>query len=743
MRKLFTNFLYFIIISLLSLMSIKASCQNTVSGQVRDSVSVSIAGARITLFNATQTYFQEERTDVNGAYSFTNVPAGTYSLGVEKINKDYVEQQVTVSSNRRVNATLYTETHPGVWNIIVQSPEQLGGTNLGALMPDGKIFYCHNSKDPFYFDPILNDIVSAPGAPNIQGCVGPVLHTDGKLWFIGGALVDVYGPGSKKVKYFNPLNNTWQFQPDILDYRWYPTVIPLPNGKILTAGGGGLNNPIRTKTSELYDPATGTSAFTDTLAIGNEVSPVVVLYNGRVLMTHRPPQLFDPATNQWDLAGDFVQSPRMPNGDHSDLELVLMPNGEAIAIGYQTFTPGVYGTFVERYNSTTNSWSLGSSILPIRERAKTVLTPDKKILVIGGTKVNAADTTATNRWGSMNLCDMYNPATDSWRRLSRLSYKREYHCNTILVPDGRIIAVGGEGQPGNEPPFSVIEAFRPPYLFRGVRPEISNLRQNTFARGANIDFDFAKTDSVTEVILMSNAVVTHFMNSGNNRYLSLNYTQAGNHITAKLSTDSIALLPGYYMLFIMVDDIPSVAKIIKIDQQTILPIELISFKGKAFKDKNLLSWTTATEVNNKYFSLQQSSTANNFKNIAIINGAGNSTTTRNYSFEDTKPHAGTNYYRLQQTDIDGKTSLSKIISLNNSAGSNFISIHPNPASDFITVSCADGNPPKQVKIVNAEGKAVIELKNQTRIAISQLSKGTYFLKIKQGDKQYSERFIKQ
>jgi len=84
-----------------------------------------------------------------GAYSFTNVPAGTYSLGVEKINKDYVEQQVTVSSNRRVNATLYTETHPGVWNIIVQSPEQLGGTNLGALIPMEKYSIATTPKTLF------------------------------------------------------------------------------------------------------------------------------------------------------------------------------------------------------------------------------------------------------------------------------------------------------------------------------------------------------------------------------------------------------------------------------------------------------------------------------------------------------------------------------------------------------------------------------------------------------------------
>ncbi len=52
---------------------------------------------------------------------------------------------------------------------------------------------------------------------------------------------------------------------------------------------------------------------------------------------------------------------------------------------------------------------------------------------------------------------------------------------------------------------------------------------------------------------MSNAVVTHFMNSGGNRYLSLPFKQSGRHVTATLPSDSIKLLSGFYMLFAIVD----------------------------------------------------------------------------------------------------------------------------------------------------------------------------------------------
>ena len=196
-----------------------AICQNTVSGQVTDVNVVAVSGARITLFDSALTYFQEDRTDAVGAYTFSNVPSGNYLLGVEKIGKEYVEQAIPIFANATANVMLNPETQPGIWNIIVQSPEALGGTNLGVLMPDGKIFYCHETVDPFYFDPTTNDTIPAISSLNVQGCVGPIQREDGKLWFIGGALVPTYGPGSKKVKYFNPSNNTWQFHPDMLDWR--------------------------------------------------------------------------------------------------------------------------------------------------------------------------------------------------------------------------------------------------------------------------------------------------------------------------------------------------------------------------------------------------------------------------------------------------------------------------------------------------------------------------------------------
>ncbi|MDQ3019048.1 MAG: DUF1929 domain-containing protein [Bacteroidota bacterium] len=556
-----------IFICIILIIAINANSQFNIGGVVRDQPFTQfMVNARMTLFNSDTTFFRETRADTSGIFSFSNIPSGNYCVGCSYIGKEYQQNIIVVSGNIfNYNFNLVPETNPGIWNIIVQSPEPLGGTDLAVLQSDGKIFFCHNTRDPFVFDPVTNNYYLVQGDDTIQGCSAPLLMADGNVIFVGGTDQDFYGPGRRKVKTYNPSTQLWQTLPDMIGNRWYSTMTSLTNGKLLILGGGGLQNPLRVKTSELYDISSGTSEAVDSIALGNEVSPIVLLYNGNVLMTHRPPQLYNPNTKQWNTIADFLQGNRLPNGDHSDHELVLMPEGNIIAVGYKSFTPGVLGNFIEKYNPLNNSWSYGANFNPVRSRAKTILLPGKNILVMAGFKEQSNDPTPTNQWGYMKVTDIYNPYTESWRRLASMNYYREYHSLPVLVSDGRVIMVGGEGEPGNEPPFSVIEAFKPPYLFRGVRPEIVNFSQSIFRPGNQITFDVLKTNSVTGVILMSTPSISHFMNCGNNRYIELPFTQSGNNIIANVPSDSFKVLNGYYQLFVMVDDIPSVSKIIKID----------------------------------------------------------------------------------------------------------------------------------------------------------------------------------
>lgn len=95
-----------------------------------------------------------------------------------------------------------------------------------------------------------------------------------------------------------------------------------------------------------------------------------------------------------------------------------------------------------------------------------------------------------------------------------------------------------------------------------------------------------------------------------------------------------------------------------------LPIQLLSFTGKANKDGINLNWQTSTEVNNEKFTLSHSTNGKNFTQIASIPGAMNSSVTRAYHFTDKFPANGVNYYQLSQIDRDGKTETFPPIAIN-------------------------------------------------------------------------------
>ncbi|MEP6794661.1 MAG: carboxypeptidase-like regulatory domain-containing protein, partial [Saprospiraceae bacterium] len=215
-----------IILPLVFLLSVTGIKAQVLTGTIKDDQGTPVMNARITLFNNDTTLFREARSDAYGRYVIDNLPGGGPYLvfGVAAKGKEYFQNTTTgILDTIRWDATLLPETNPGDWNIIIQSPEALGGTDLGVLLPDGNLYYCHSTKDPFIFIPALNDTMPATGHDKVQGCVGPALLSDGKILFAGGTDKEIYGPGTKKVKTFDPITSQWKYLPDLLDYRWYPT----------------------------------------------------------------------------------------------------------------------------------------------------------------------------------------------------------------------------------------------------------------------------------------------------------------------------------------------------------------------------------------------------------------------------------------------------------------------------------------------------------------------------------------
>ncbi len=96
-----------------------------------------------------------------------------------------------------------------------------------------------------------------------------------------------------------------------------------------------------------------------------------------------------------------------------------------------------------------------------------------------------------------------------------------------------------------------------------------------------------------------------------------------------------------------------------------LPIETITFSGKKVGKNNELTWETVSEFNNDFFMIEKTIDGENFKCVGYVNGAGNSTSYSTYSLVDYDVKEVINYYRLRQTDFDGKYLISEMITIDN------------------------------------------------------------------------------
>jgi hypothetical protein len=96
-----------------------------------------------------------------------------------------------------------------------------------------------------------------------------------------------------------------------------------------------------------------------------------------------------------------------------------------------------------------------------------------------------------------------------------------------------------------------------------------------------------------------------------------------------------------------------------------LPIELLYFKGVPSENHNHITWSTSSEHNNNYFEIETTIDGIEYHSITRMSGSGNSQTKINYEFDDYNIDNGVNYYRLKQTDYDGKFIYSDIISIDN------------------------------------------------------------------------------
>ena len=172
---------------------------------------------------------------------------------------------------------------------------------------------------------------------------------------------------------------------------------------------------------------------------------------------------------------------------------------------------------------------------------------------------------------------------------------------------------------------------------------------------------------------------------------------------------------------------------------TVLPIELTEFKGISQDDHSKLYWTTATEINNDYFILEKSDDGITWRDIARIDGAGNSTQINNYSFNDYELLPEMMYYRLKQVDFDGKKTYSQIVALQYTNNNGGFAIFPNPSNGIYTIKA--NATILSYDITDNLGQ-LVHTGTSSLFDISMLANGVYFIKIKLNNEIVIKKIIK-
>jgi len=550
----------------------------TVSGTVQRAGSppTPIANARVTLFEPTLQNFFEARTNAQGAFAFANLPiVDIWRLGASSLGREYFEIQAVVEGGTfQHDFVLGPEIHPGQWSIVGNTlPEFFDATDIAILRADGKVFFCHDTMDPVVFDPVTGVKSFPSGSGNPQGCMSGTVLNDGRIIMVGGQ--SPTDPGSftnavPRVKTYTTQSDSWQQLADmqLSVGRWYPGLARLADGSLLVMGGGTAPSAVRTNTCERFNLVTQTWSYTGSMLNPCEFSPSALLHNGKVLATWSPPQIYNTATEQWTATGNFIQ-PTRGWPDHSDHSLVMLADGRALAVGIRKPAGTSNSVMGEIYNPSTETWNLTSNPGLVRLQTEVAQLPDGRVLAAGGeTQVNPPPVPSV--LGIVKWSDLYDPITNAWRRVADMNWFREYHAVTVLVPDGRVIMTGGTRIKFQFGPTSAdIEAFNPPYLFRGVRPQITQISTTQPRRGETVSLNIAPATMLTSVVLMGFGAHTHWVDGGVPRRLELAVQQTGAAACVTLPTNPNVLPLGHYMLFAMVDDIPSVARIIRVNDDTL------------------------------------------------------------------------------------------------------------------------------------------------------------------------------
>jgi hypothetical protein len=468
-------------------------------------------------------------------------------------------------------------------------------------------------------------------------CSGHSFLPDGRLFVSGGhRSPDFDAAGEPYTNIFDYRTNCWTRGPNLNHGRWYPYNVELSTGETLIMGGSYWSNEptkppnlVRNLDVEIYNGGT-TIPRIDSPGQVTSYPYLHLIPDGRILQvqsgfTETASRLLNTtatAGNQWQPWGSTTSAHFSGSAVSFDSGKKVLVVGGFNALGNPTQDAEFLG--VDPLQST---WTTTTSMNFPRAYHTATILPNGKVLVTGGVICQGSNHVDC---GQVLNAEMWDPtanpnnlAQTPWCKMAAYKEVRAYHSIAVLLPDGKVL-VGGGGLPGavgevdaNGVPVTMIdtdnngqpdtftdssrfyghknvEIYSPPYLFNAdgslaTQPLITSAPAS-ISYGQTFFVGTSGAGTTPKVSLVRLASVTHGFNQ-DQRQLSLADPQVvsgGMNVTAP--ADPKVCPPGYYMLFVLNNGVPSVAKIVKVQSgqttsffPTDVPTTTASGQGSTFE----------------------------------------------------------------------------------------------------------------------------------------------------------------
>jgi hypothetical protein len=395
-------------------------------------------------------------------------------------------------------------------------------------------------------------------------CNGMVVLPDGKPFVLGGTLKydTLSSPflGEPRASVFNPATETFTDVPRMSGGRWYPTGTVLGNGQVLVYSGFNDTNGATNMTVQIWNGTAFTAAGT--------AFPGVPLYprehllpNGKVFESgaNQDSQMYDPATHKFTRVATTILKQDRNYGTSVLLPLTPANGFKPKVMILGGVSPATNTTELIDLSVPSPRWVSGPPMAKARIQLNATILPNGKVLVSGGSVNDEDNATA------VKAAQIYDPAANSFSPGGTMEFPRLYHSNTLLLPDARVVALGGN--PVRKVYQPEIEIYSPPYLFKAdgtaaKRPTLAGVPAATLRYGAAFQVQTPDASSIRSVALIRAGAVTHAFDM-DQRLVGLSFTAGAGVLNATAPANGNLAPPGYYLLFILDSQgVPSMARFV-------------------------------------------------------------------------------------------------------------------------------------------------------------------------------------